>query len=73
LAEGSRPLRAGGDGDGVGDEGSRAGGRRGGLRRFLRERRRYWIVPIAIMAAVGAILFLVAQGAKLVPLVRGLF
>jgi hypothetical protein len=41
--------------------------------RFLRERRRYWIVPITIMAAVFVIFFLVAQGAKLLPVILAWF
>jgi Family of unknown function (DUF5989) len=41
--------------------------------RFLRERRRYWIVPITIMVAVFVIFFLVAQGAKLLPVILAWF
>jgi hypothetical protein len=41
--------------------------------RFLRERRRYWIVPIAIMVVVFVIFFLVAQGAKLLPAILAWF
>jgi Family of unknown function (DUF5989) len=41
--------------------------------RFLRERRRYWIVPITVMVAVFVIFFLVAQGAKLLPIILALF
>jgi len=37
--------------------------------RFLRERRRYWIVPITVMVAVFVTFFLVAQGAKLLPVI----
>jgi len=40
---------------------------------FLRERRRYWIVPITIMLAVFVLFFLVAQGAKLLPIILALF
>ena len=40
---------------------------------FLRERRRYWIVPIAIMVVVFVIFFLVAQGAKLLPAILAWF
>jgi hypothetical protein len=41
--------------------------------RFLQERRRYWIAPIAIMLAVFVIFFLVAQGAKLLPVILAWF
>ena len=41
--------------------------------RFLRERRRYWIVPITVMVAVFVIFFLVAQGAKLLPAILAWF
>jgi hypothetical protein len=41
--------------------------------RFLRERGRYWIVPIAVMVAVFVIFFLVAQGAKLLPAILAWF
>ena len=41
--------------------------------RFLRERRRYWIVPITVMVAVFVILFVVAQGAKLLPVILAWF
>ena len=40
---------------------------------FLRERRRYWIGPITVMIAVFVIFFLVAQGAKLLPVIRAWF
>jgi uncharacterized protein DUF5989 len=36
---------------------------------FLRERRRYWIVPITVMLVVFVLFFLVAQGAKLLPVI----
>jgi len=39
---------------------------------FLRERRRYWIVPITVMIAVFVIFFAVAQGAKLLPTILAL-
>jgi hypothetical protein len=39
---------------------------------FLRERRRYWIVPITVMIAVFVAFFVIAQGAKLVPAVLAL-
>jgi hypothetical protein len=39
---------------------------------FLRERRRYWIVPITIMAAVFVTFFLVARGARLLPTILAL-
>ena len=35
--------------------------------RFLRERRRYWIMPITVMIAVFVIFFVIAQSAKLLP------
>ena len=35
--------------------------------RFLRERRRFWIVPITVMIAVFVIFFVVAHSAKLLP------
>jgi len=41
--------------------------------RFLRERRRFWIVPITIMIAVFVMFFLVAQGAKLLPVILAWF
>ena len=41
--------------------------------RFLRERRRYWVVPITVMVAVFVIFFLVAQGAKLLPMILAWF
>ena len=41
--------------------------------RFLRERRRYWIVPIAFMVAVFVIFFVIAQGAKLLPVILAWF
>jgi uncharacterized membrane protein len=41
--------------------------------RFLRERRRYWVAPITIMGAVFVIFFLVAQGAKLLPVILAWF
>jgi hypothetical protein len=44
-----------------------------GLLRFLRERRRYWIVPITAMIVVFAIFFLIAEGAKLLPMILSLF
>ncbi|HEV3185600.1 MAG TPA: DUF5989 family protein [Xanthobacteraceae bacterium] len=47
--------------------------RRDGVLRFLRERRRYWIVPIAVMIAVFVMFFLVAQGARLLPALRAWF
>jgi uncharacterized membrane protein (DUF485 family) len=40
---------------------------------FLRERRRYWIVPITIMLVVFVLFFLVAQGAKLLPVILAWF
>jgi len=39
---------------------------------FLRERRRYWIVPITVMIAVFVVFFVIAQGAKLLPAVLAL-
>ena len=47
--------------------------RRDGVLRFLRERRRYWIVPIGIMITVVVIFFLVVQGARLLPALRAWF
>jgi len=41
--------------------------------RFLHERRRYWIVPITIMIVVFMMFFLVAQGAKLLPMILAWF
>jgi uncharacterized membrane protein (DUF485 family) len=35
--------------------------------RFLRERRRFWIVPITVMITVFVIFFVIAQSAKLLP------
>jgi hypothetical protein len=43
------------------------------VRRFLRERRRFWMVPIAVMLSVFAILFLIAQAARMGPVIRALF
>jgi hypothetical protein len=40
--------------------------------RFLHERRRYWIVPITVMVTVFIVLFVVAEGAKLLPTVLAL-
>jgi hypothetical protein len=58
LSEQSEPSPAGGDSGGIDIEGSsRANACRGGVRHFLRERRRYWIVPITIMGAVFVIFY----------------
>jgi hypothetical protein len=40
---------------------------------ILRERRRYWLVPIAVMLAVSAILFLASAGGRLVSVIHSMF
>ncbi len=39
---------------------------------ILRERRRYWLVPIAIMLIVSGILFLVSAGGRLVAVIHSM-
>jgi hypothetical protein len=39
---------------------------------ILRERRRYWLMPIAVMLIVSGILFLVSAGGRLVSVIHSM-
>jgi len=44
-----------------------------GVWNILRERRRYWMLPIAIMLIVAGALFLVSAGGRLVSAIYSSF
>ncbi|MEK7583062.1 MAG: DUF5989 family protein [Patescibacteria group bacterium] len=41
--------------------------------KFLGVRRKYWLIPIVVMLLVLSILFVVAQGSVVAPLIYPLF